>query len=525
MRWLALAVLLVGCALNPATHEHEFVLMSERDELELGKRAAAEVAKQMRLLPEDAPIVRYVRAVGRRIAEVSDRPRLVYRFFVVDDPTVNAFALPGGWIYVNRGLVVHMNDEAELAAVIGHEVGHVTARDAVRRYTQVQSYQLGAFVAAVFVPGAAEVIQTGITDLLALAIIQGYGRKAEMRADRLAVRYLKRAGYDPYAAVRVMRTLERLERIDEKEKREAGEKIQRYHGVFASHPETEKRIEALVKAAAEAARKAPGERRRMALLRAVEGLPYAESEAEGAVVAGRFIHPKLGIHLVFPSDWAIENAPEAVRARKRKEKAFALLRTEPLLVKKTPLELLKELAEREKFTVLVEDEVQDGFRHAALHFPDARMPKMRRAAADVHAFVREDQVYYLYLWCPRDEYLRYQSAFRAIAQSFGRYDPKRDGVIPYIRLIRWPEGETWSSFADKLGRPLGPFTAARLAALNGMDESETPAVGTWVKIVAFKPGDALPITTNKGGSDGRIQRIPGAARADGGSVGAGAAEL
>lgn len=138
-----LLFLLAACATNPVSGGQDFVMISESRELAIGEQAAAEIAKQMILLPESDPLARYVDAVGQRLAAVSDRKNLFYRFHVVDDSTINAFALPGGYIYIYRGLLAHMNNEAELAAVLGHEIGHVTARHSVQQISKVQAYQLG----------------------------------------------------------------------------------------------------------------------------------------------------------------------------------------------------------------------------------------------------------------------------------------------------------------------------------------------------------------------------------------------
>jgi len=478
----ATTVALAACATNPATKEHEFVLMSEEDELALGQKAAAEVAKEMPLLPQEDPLVQYVRSVGERLAAVSDRPELVYRFFVVDDKTVNAFALPGGWIYIYRGLLVHLNSEAELAAVLGHEIGHVTARHAVKQYTRAQSYQLGLFTAAILVPGVAQVAQTGITDLVALAVLRGYGREDELQADELGIRYLSRAGYDPYAAIALMTTLKRLEELDEKEKREAGERVQRYHSVFATHPETEERIRKL---ASQLARARPKARKvgKEAMLSHLEGVPYADGERDGAFVRGVFIHPRLGIRLAFPSDWRVQNTPSAVVAHKRKQKAYARLEVRPLLKRQMPEEILNRLLSHKKPEILIPNEKKGEFWHAAGRFARVSMPHLSRASAIVHAFVRKDQLFLLIFWAPRDQMQQYEPEFSKIASSFDRYDPKRDGTIPRIALYRWRKGDDWRKLAERLGMPLGPFTAERLAALNGMDPDETPEEGVLVKIV------------------------------------------
>ena len=138
-RWfvslLGVAVLFVsGCATNPVSKRSEFVLMSEEQELALGRQMHAEVLKEYRDY-KDPKLQQYVQRIGEQVAANSDRPQLIYRFTVLDSPEVNAFALPGGYIYVTRGIMAYMNSEAELAAVIGHEIGHVTARHAVRQYT------------------------------------------------------------------------------------------------------------------------------------------------------------------------------------------------------------------------------------------------------------------------------------------------------------------------------------------------------------------------------------------------------
>jgi len=180
------ALIISACATNPATKNTEFVLMSEADELKLGQQLAGMIAQQLPLLPKEDPLARYVDKVGQRVATTSDRPELFYRFHVVDDGTINAFALPGGYIYVHRGLLAHFNSEAELAAVLGHEIGHVTARHAVQRYTQAQAYNLGMTVASIFVPIPQGVGQ--LSGLLAQSIIMGYGREQELESDELSLR-------------------------------------------------------------------------------------------------------------------------------------------------------------------------------------------------------------------------------------------------------------------------------------------------------------------------------------------------
>jgi len=476
---LALLAWFAGCATNPVSKHPEFVLMSEEQELELGRQAAAQVAKDMPLLPKDDPLVKYVNKVGQRVAAVSDRPELFYRFHVVDDKTINAFALPGGWIYIYRGLLVHMNSEAELAAVLGHEIGHVTARHAVQRYTQVQSYRLGMAVASIFVPIPQPIGQ--ISDLVALAAIQGFGRKDELQSDELSVKYIARAGYDPRATIRILQTMKRLEDIRIKETRDAtGKAPEIYHGAFASHPETEKRIREAAERAA-SAQSTLGEVGHNAMLAALEGYAYGDSAREGAVVGQRFIHPELGIHLTFPKDWVIHNSHAALTARKRRQRAFFQLHLKQLSKRRSAARILRGLFPKRHLEAQA-TETRDGFEIAQAEL-DLSLPKVGQARALVAVAKKHDQAFVLLCFSQRAKFDLYRADFQSIVRSFGAYSGKQDDRIPAIHLHRWQAGDSWQGLARATHQMLGKFTAERLAALNGMDVDQTPRPGQIVKTV------------------------------------------
>ncbi len=475
---LLLLMMLGGCATNPVSKSSEFVLMSEEQELQLGQQAAAEVAKSMPLLPESDPLARYVDRVGQKLAAVCDRPELFYRFHVVDDATINAFALPGGYIYIYRGLLTHLNSEAELAAVLGHEIGHVTARHAVKRYTQAQAYQLGMVLTSIFVPIPEAAGQ--LSDLLATAIIQGYGRAAESQSDELALKYLTRAGYDPRAVIGILKTLKRLDDIDTRERTDAGEKVEKYHGAFASHPETEKRIRDAV---ALAAREQSGQGlvNRQAMIAALDGYPYGDSPEQGAVVGHRFLHPKLGIQLEFPENWVISNSPAALNARIRKQKAFFQMQLKELRKRQSPAEVLEKL-----FPARKRGPITTG-RQAGMAFARTLVrlsaPHVSQARIDARVFLKGARAYILLMWAPRDRFADFQRDFDAIASSFRPYDPERDGDVPRIALHVWTKQDSWQRLAKASHMILGRFTAERIAALNGMDIDEQPSPGTVIKTV------------------------------------------
>jgi len=478
---LALVALLTlsACATNPVSKNQDFVLMSEKQELALGQRYAAEVAKQMPLMPTDDPLVKYVDKVGQRVAEVSDRPELFYHFNVVDDTTINAFALPGGYIYIYRGLLTHMNSESELAAVLGHEIGHVTARHAVQRYTQAQGYQFGMAIASIFLPIPQAAGQ--LSNLLASAIIQGYGRKDELQSDELSIKYIARAGYDVHATTRLLKTLQRLEDIRIREAKDTtGKAPEIYHGAFSSHPKTEKRIE---EAVAEAAGKQSelAEVGHNAMLAALDGYPYGDSPDQGAVVGQRFLHPKLSIQLKFPKGWVIKNTSQALTARLRQKKAFFILQLKNLSKRQSGTEVLRELFRKRTLEELKTSRRDRFAITQAIVNTSAKPVGQARVLATVA--LDGPKAFILTSYSQRAKFEDYRADFEAIARSFRHYNVNRDGDVPRIRLYIWKQSDSWQELAQKDRNILGRFTADKLAALNGMDLNESPKPGTIVKIV------------------------------------------
>lgn len=476
---LLLMLALTGCATNPATKQSDFVMMSEEDELALGQKFAAQVAKDMPLLPETDPLARYVDSVGQKVAKVSDRPELFYRFHVVDDQTINAFALPGGYIYIHRGLLNHLNSEAELAAVLGHELGHVTARHAVQQYSQAKAYQTAMMVTSIFVPMPAGIDQ--FANVLATAVIRGYGRENELQSDELGIRYLTRAGYDAHAAVNLLETLKRIEKLSLEEAEDtSGEKPEVYHGAFSTHPETEKRIDEAVDLAA-AAQSQEGIVNHNAILAAVEGYPYAERAEEGAVVGRHFFHPDVGIQFSVPENWVIRNTEANVQARVRKEKVFFLLRLKELQKRESAEEILKSLFTDRHIGTITNGQ-KNGFTYARAIVRESA-PNVSKAAIDATVWLEGPKAYIMSMWCERDQLDQWQAQFNQIHDSFGHYDKQKDGDIPRIALHVWHQGDSWQSLAAESKQILGKFTAEKFAALNGKDISEPATAGQIVKVV------------------------------------------
>ncbi len=321
---IAAALALANCATNPVTGNPNFVMMSESQEVRVGRQEDPKIRKEYGVY-DDPALQAYVSEVGQKLARASHRPGLEYHFTVVDSPEINAFALPGGYIYITRGILAFMNSEAELAAVLGHELGHVTARHSVQQISAATAAQVGASILQIFVPQARGGLGDAVIDLLGGALLAGYGREHELEADRLGAEYLARTGYDPQAMVQVVGVLKNQELFDAEVAKQEGREPRAYHGLFATHPDNDTRFRQVV---GEAARfKQPQTRvAREEFLRKVDRMVYADSPQQGIIRNNTLYHADLGLTMRFPHGWRVKNRPDRVTATAPKDEAMLDLR-------------------------------------------------------------------------------------------------------------------------------------------------------------------------------------------------------
>lgn len=313
LKWLIPVVALwvgTGCASNP-TGGTNLVLMSEKKELDLGAQYSQQIEAQYGIYTKGG-LNDYVNRVGQTLAKVSHRPDISYKFTVLDDDTINAFALPGGYIYITRGMLAHMNSEAELAAVLGHEIAHVTARHAVRQDSQ--SKVLGAIgtVASVAsgTPGVFE-----LSGIFNGALIKGYGRSHELEADELGAEYMTKAGYSSQGMLRTIEILRQKEKFEYEQARREGRRPNVYHGLFSSHPDHATRTREALKAANRfGSEAASGVTNEETFVRAIDGISYGKKNTVGVLRENIFYHPRLGIKLFFPEGWRLDNQGNRVQA-------------------------------------------------------------------------------------------------------------------------------------------------------------------------------------------------------------------
>ncbi|GMV45218.1 MAG: hypothetical protein AMXMBFR66_06160 [Pseudomonadota bacterium] len=337
---MLLALWLVACAsvTNPVTGERELTVMDERAEIAEGAKAHQEVLKEYAVV--DSPALQaYVNGVGQKLAAQSHRASLKWTFTVLDSPEVNAFALPGGYVYVTRGILAYLDSEAELAGVVGHEIGHVTARHGAQRATSqaragwavLGATVLGAVVeAATGVRGltqaAGDIAQTG-----AAGFIARYGREQELQADQLGAEYLARTHYDPQRMVDVIQVLKDQERYAADAARAAGRAPPAEPGWLASHPSNDQRLAEIRAAAARLKAAQPGavDDGRLRYLKAIDGIGFGDGREQGVVRGRQFLHEPLGIAITAPEGWAIVNEAQQVTLVNAARDAALLLQPVP----------------------------------------------------------------------------------------------------------------------------------------------------------------------------------------------------
>ncbi|MGB0719843.1 MAG: M48 family metalloprotease [Bdellovibrionales bacterium] len=297
---------LQACSTNPATGKQQFTaLMSPQQENKVGASEHENIVAQYGLY-DNAAISRYVSRVGARVTAKTERPDVKYQFFVLDSPIVNAFALPGGYIYISRGLLALANSEAQMAAVLSHEAGHVTGRHTAERYSRsvVTSLGTGILGAVIGSAGASQALGLG-----ANLYLSSYSRGQESEADSLGLRYMTQGGYDPDEMTAFLSSMSANSNLESRLQGKSGAGGGNY---FSTHPATADRV-----AASNAqAKNYPqnGTVNRDGYLQAINGMTYGDSEKQGFVRDQSFYHPGLGFTFTVPKGFNISNQPNQVAA-------------------------------------------------------------------------------------------------------------------------------------------------------------------------------------------------------------------
>jgi predicted Zn-dependent protease len=318
---LAAAYALTGA---PAAGAEEKPVKDSKD-VSTAKQMHVMFTRQMGV-HNDLELQEYVQRVGQKLAAASEMPDLEWHFTIIDTDDVNAFATMGGYVYISRGILPYFQDEADLAAVLGHEIGHITAEHLKKQQRKGMLSGLASAATAIFtgMPALAD-----LTNMAGQAIISGYGREAELEADRLGATYLAKAGYDPEAMINVISTLKDQDTFERERARLEEREARLYHGVFASHPDNDTRLKEAIALAGRRPDTATGDTSNQAgYLQAINGLPVGASARQGMVRENRFYHADMHFTLAFPRGWQVVNQPNQIIAVAPKKEHYIEIRTQ-----------------------------------------------------------------------------------------------------------------------------------------------------------------------------------------------------
>lgn len=478
---LLLAVTLAGaCATNPVTGRREFAFLTEDQEIALGQQSDVEIRQQMGLYDDDR-LQAYVEDIGLSLAAVSHRPDLPWQFSVVDSAAVNAFALPGGYIYVTRGIMAYLPDEAALAGVLGHEVGHVTARHSVQAYTRSTGAQLGMIAGQVFVPGMRN--GPGLADAAGSGLgvlFLKFGRDAEIQADRLGAEYSASAGWHPDGVSDMLSTLGRISEGTDR------------RGVpnwMSTHPEPAARVADIAPTISRLVAETDTQWRvnRGRYLEHIDGLRFGDNPEDGIVRGNEFIHPVMRFSITFPEGWEVLNTPQAVVARQPGTDMYMLLQ----LAERAATESLSDVAER----------AMDGSGYVLVSGGDTEIGQLNayvatyRRASDQGdavvarvAYVASRETTYAFGGVgPEDSFDRVETDVSASIRSFRELTRREAASIRpnEVALYTAEAGDTWQAIAQ---RRAGDIVSARtLAIMNGYPVDEQPRAGDLLRIVVEGP--------------------------------------
>ncbi|MCF8107295.1 MAG: M48 family metalloprotease, partial [Desulfohalobiaceae bacterium] len=296
---LLLSLFLAGCTTVKATGERHLTLMGESQEIARGKQVNEQIQRSMKLYP-DKELQTYVDHLGKEIAATTERPDLPWEFHILDDEAVNAFALPGGFIYVTRGIMAYFENEAQLVGVLGHEIAHVTGKHTVIRMSKSVLAQVGFGMAQILAPelkGLAPAARAGL-QLLFLK----FSREDETEADILGVRYMRNVNVDPRELIDVMEMLARVSQDEEKGS------IPQW---ASTHPLPENRRETITSHLKTVSRRLYEPVERSSYLRRLDGMTYGKDPRDGIVRGNHFYHPDLRFKYAFPPTWKVVNQKQA----------------------------------------------------------------------------------------------------------------------------------------------------------------------------------------------------------------------
>jgi len=466
---LAFFLIPLSCALNPVSGKRELMLISEKDEIALGEQADQEISRTYGIY-DDAALSDYVDRTGQSISETTQRLNLEYHFQVLDTPVINAFAGPGGYVYVTRGIMAYFNDEAELAGVIGHELGHVNARHIAQQMSRMQLTQLGLGVGMIFSEDFRK--YAGLAQLGVSMLFLKFSRDDERQADDLGVEYGSKSGYDTYRMATFFQTLERIN--------PGGTSA--LPDWFSTHPNPENRVAAVNAETTEWHKKLGLTQyvvKRDDYLKMVNGIVYGEDPRQGYVEGNAFYHPTMRFTLPVPDGWQVSNTPAQVRMVSDKQDAIVLLMLDD---SGSVSKAVDRFVEDTNAAVQSRDRIAvNGLQAEKIV---ARLVSGQDTLQVMSYFIAKGGVIYaLHGVTSRSEFSHYTPTFSSTLGGFKNLDdPSKINVRPERLAVKTVTGAgSLRTILGQLGTPESELE--NLAVLNGMQLEDNVSAGTLIKTV------------------------------------------
>jgi predicted Zn-dependent protease len=470
--WAAVVILslcVVQCTTDYVTGKRTFSLVSESQEIEMGKEADPQIVAEYGVY-DDPGLQAYVNGIGQEIAAVSHRPNLKYTVRVVDSPIVNAFAVPGGYVYITRGILAHFNSEDELAGVMGHEIGHVVARHSAEQMSRAElaglGLQLGSVVSETFAKYA-QYAGAGV-GLLFLS----FSRDQESEADLLGVEYSTTLGYNSHRMADFFKTLKTMQD-------QSGQSLP---GFLSTHPDPgdrEARVDRLTDEWQAKVKYTPLKKTRYDYLKHIEGIVYGDDPRQGFVEDGVFYHPDLGFQFPVPDKWVVRNSPGTVMVIEPDQAAFVQM---TLAQSETVEAAADQFLEKSGATVVSRGRMTVHGREAVAITSD--LTSQEGTIRLLSYFVAKAPHVYVFhgVTTPADVG-KYERTLRSVAEGF-------QDVTDQSKLSRQPDrlsigkARRSTTVAQAL-RDLGARSNMidELALLNGMSPDDRVEAGYWLKLV------------------------------------------
>jgi predicted Zn-dependent protease len=466
--------ILSSCSRNPVTGKKELMLMSEAQEINMGKSYDPEVTASYGIY-QDEKLQAFITSKGKEMAAISHRPQLPYEFKIVDSPVVNAFAVPGGYVYFTRGIMAHFNNEAEFAGVLGHEIGHITARHSAKQYSNQMLGQvlfIGGLIVSEDFRNFADIASQGM-GLLFLK----FGRDNESESDMLGVDYSSQVGYDAKEMADFFNTLKRM-------RDDSGQSIPTF---LSTHPDPADRYNKVKQMAEAKQAENPSKQyqvNRDAYLKMIDGIVYGEDPRQGYVENGVFYHPELKFQFPIPQAWRVNNLPIQVQMSPQDGKAMMTMD----LAAGTDLNAAaNEVIQKNELTVIEKSNVNvNGFSAIAMISEQkatsangAESPTLRILT---YLISFDGRIYKFHGLSNKVDFNRYFSDFQRTMKNFNRLtDPVKINKKPTVINIKTAKKTgTLKSVLESYN-----MTAAsleELSLLNGMELTEQVKAGTLIKV-------------------------------------------